>query len=74
MLTLTPGRVSLAELERVWRDGAPARLDPATAPGIATANPSTISSSFSMLSANCGFRAFSVPFCEVMALSCRVLG
>jgi histidine ammonia-lyase len=37
MLTLTPGRVSLAELERVWRDGAPVRLDAATAPGIARA-------------------------------------
>lgn len=29
MLTLTPGAVTLAELERLWRDEAPARLDPA---------------------------------------------
>jgi histidine ammonia-lyase len=37
MLTLTPGRVALAELERVWREGEAARLDPATGPGIARA-------------------------------------
>jgi histidine ammonia-lyase len=37
MLTLTPGRVALADLERVWREGDAARLDPATGPGIARA-------------------------------------
>lgn len=37
MLTLTPGSTSLAVLERIWREGTPARLDPATAPAIAAA-------------------------------------
>jgi histidine ammonia-lyase len=37
MITLTPGQVSLADLERIWREGVPARLDPSTAPGIARA-------------------------------------
>ncbi|GAB4384515.1 histidine ammonia-lyase [Albidovulum sp.] len=36
-LTLTPGRVTLAELEMVWRDQAPVRLDPACRDGIARA-------------------------------------
>lgn len=29
MLILTPGATTLAQLERLWRDGMPARLDPA---------------------------------------------
>jgi histidine ammonia-lyase len=33
--TLTPGAVTLAELELIYRGTAPVRLDPATAPGIA---------------------------------------
>ena len=37
MLTLVPGAVALAELEAIWREGTPARLDPATAPGIVRA-------------------------------------
>ena len=45
MLTLTPGRVSLTDLERVWREAAPVRLDPATAPGIARAARSRAKSS-----------------------------
>ena len=36
MLTLIPGETSLAQLETLWRTGAAARLDPATAPAIAT--------------------------------------
>ena len=28
MLTLTPGAATLADLERIWREGLPARLDP----------------------------------------------
>ncbi|MEI4487601.1 histidine ammonia-lyase [Frigidibacter sp. MR17.14] len=35
MITLTPGAVPLAALEAIWRDAAPVRLDPATAPAIA---------------------------------------
>lgn len=37
MITLTPGTTPLAALERIWRAAEPARLDPATAPGIARA-------------------------------------
>ena len=37
MLTLTPGATPLAQLETLWRDGLPARLDPATAGPIAAA-------------------------------------
>nr|WP_240558533.1 histidine ammonia-lyase [Paracoccus contaminans] len=33
-LTLTPGHATLAELERIWREGLPVRLDPAAMPGI----------------------------------------
>ena len=36
-VVLIPGEVTLAQLERIYRDGVPARLDPATAPGIARA-------------------------------------
>lgn len=35
MLTLIPGEATLAQLETLWRTGAPARLDPATAEAIA---------------------------------------
>ncbi|MEI4470969.1 histidine ammonia-lyase [Frigidibacter sp. MR17.24] len=35
MITLTPGSVTLAQLEAIWRDAAPARLCPSTAPAIA---------------------------------------
>jgi histidine ammonia-lyase len=34
MLTLTPGAVRLADLEHIWRDGLPARLDPSARDGI----------------------------------------
>jgi histidine ammonia-lyase len=37
MLTLTPGAVTLADLEQLWRDEAPARLDPAARPAVDTA-------------------------------------
>jgi histidine ammonia-lyase len=37
VLTLTPGRATLAELERLWREGLPARLDDAARPAIAAA-------------------------------------
>ena len=37
MLTLTPGATTLAQLESLWRDELPARLDPATGPAIAAA-------------------------------------
>ncbi len=36
-IILTPGRVTLAELETVYRTGAPARLDPSCAKAVATA-------------------------------------
>ena len=36
-LTLTPGRATLAELEALWRGGAPARLDPDARPGVEAA-------------------------------------
>ncbi len=36
MLTLIPGETHLAQLENLWRTGAAARLDPRTAPAIAT--------------------------------------
>ncbi len=35
MLTLSPGTATLAQLERLWREGLPARLDPASRPAIA---------------------------------------
>ena len=35
--TLHPGAVTLAQLETLWRDGRPARLDPATRPAIEAA-------------------------------------
>jgi len=34
MLTLTPGAATLADLERLWREGLPGRLDPAARPGV----------------------------------------
>ena len=34
MLTLTPGEATLAQLETLWRDGLPARLEPAAMPAI----------------------------------------
>ncbi|MFN3937353.1 MAG: histidine ammonia-lyase [Gemmobacter sp.] len=34
MLTLTPGATRLEMLERIWREGLPARLDPVARPGI----------------------------------------
>lgn len=34
MLTLKPGATPLAALETLWRDGIPARLDPACRPGV----------------------------------------
>jgi histidine ammonia-lyase len=37
MLTLTPGAVTLSELEQIWRSDMPVCLDPATQPLIATA-------------------------------------
>ena len=37
MLTLTPGATSLATLETLWRDGVPARLDPAARPAVEAA-------------------------------------
>ncbi len=37
MLTLTPGQTGLATLEALWRDGLPARLDPACLPGVKAA-------------------------------------
>jgi histidine ammonia-lyase len=37
MLTLTPGAVTLADLEHLWRDEAPARLDPAARPAVEAA-------------------------------------
>lgn len=37
MLTLTPGAVTLSQLEQIWRSGTPVRLDPATRPMIAVA-------------------------------------
>ncbi len=37
MLTLTPGATPLSQLEILWREGLPARLDPATADPIAAA-------------------------------------
>ncbi|KFI31194.1 histidine ammonia-lyase [Haematobacter massiliensis] len=36
-IMLVPGQVTLAQLERIYREGVAARLDPATAPGIARA-------------------------------------
>ena len=35
MLTLIPGEATLAQLETIWREGAPARLDPRAHPAIA---------------------------------------
>ncbi|HRO12488.1 MAG TPA: histidine ammonia-lyase [Amaricoccus sp.] len=35
MLTLIPGQASLAQLESLWREGLPARLDPAAHAGVA---------------------------------------
>ena len=37
MHTLRPGEASLAQLEAFWREGAPARLDPAARPGVEAA-------------------------------------
>lgn len=37
MLTLTPGATRLATLERLWREGLPARLDPACRPAVEAA-------------------------------------
>lgn len=37
MLTLTPGATPLAPLEALWRQGLPARLDPACRPGVEAA-------------------------------------
>lgn len=37
MLTLTPGSTTLEQLESLWRDGLPARLDPAARPAIEAA-------------------------------------
>lgn len=37
MLTLAPGATPLAPLERLWREGLPARLDPAARPGVEAA-------------------------------------
>ncbi len=37
MLTLTPGATTLATLERLWREEAPARLDPACRPAVEAA-------------------------------------
>ena len=37
MLTLTPGATTLAQLERLWREGAPARLDPSARAGVVAA-------------------------------------
>jgi len=37
MLTLTPGSTTLVQLEALWRDGLPARLDPAARPAIEAA-------------------------------------
>jgi histidine ammonia-lyase len=34
MLTLTPGAATLAQLETLWRDGLPARLDPSARAGV----------------------------------------
>ncbi len=34
MLTLTPGAATLAQLETLWRDGVPARLDPSARAGV----------------------------------------
>lgn len=34
MLTLIPGSVRLADLERIWREGIPARLDPSARDGV----------------------------------------
>lgn len=34
MLTLIPGSVRLADLERIWREGIPARLDPSAREGV----------------------------------------
>ncbi|NAZ35435.1 histidine ammonia-lyase [Rubellimicrobium sp. CFH 75288] len=36
MLILRPGEAALPDLERLWREGLPARLDPSAAPLIAT--------------------------------------
>ncbi len=35
MLTLVPGAATLADLERLWREDLPARLDPASLPAVA---------------------------------------
>ncbi|MCC5975057.1 MAG: histidine ammonia-lyase [Rubellimicrobium sp.] len=37
MLTLTPGQTGLATLEALWREGSPARLDPACLPRVEAA-------------------------------------
>jgi histidine ammonia-lyase len=37
MLTLTPGATHLADIERLWREGLPARLDPAARPRVEAA-------------------------------------
>ena len=37
VITLSPGRVTLAELEAIYRTGSPARLDPRTAGAVAAA-------------------------------------
>lgn len=37
MLTLTPGAANLGQLEAIWRDEAPARLDPACRPAVEAA-------------------------------------
>lgn len=37
MLTLTPGATTLAQLEQLWREGAPARLDPSARAGVVAA-------------------------------------
>ena len=36
-LILTPGAATLAQLERLWREGLPARLDPSARPGVEAA-------------------------------------
>lgn len=38
MLTLTPGEATLAQLEALWRNGTPARLDPRAHPAIAASS------------------------------------
>lgn len=37
MLTLSPGKVTLADLERIWREGLAVRLDPSARPAVEAA-------------------------------------